>query len=258
MYKIIASDMDGTLLQNGIRVLREDLIPLIKEYAGRGGIFLPATGRQLPNLRMMFRGVEDDISYIAENGCLVVHKGEVIHREEMDRETGLRVCEGILSIAGAKLAISGVNCTYIPKSQPDFFDHVKDYVKTNAVFVDKPEDVPEAFSKISAYSAQGVELFEKKLKDMFGSELNVVTSGLCWTDIMPKGVHKGSALKVFCQKVGVPLSQVVALGDHYNDLEMLQMAGHPACVDNAMPEIKAICERQMECGADLLAYYLTA
>ena len=73
---------------------------------------------------------------------------------------------------------------------------------------------------------------------------------------MPKQVNKGSALKVFSEKTGIKLEDFVALGDHYNDLEMMEIAGHPACVSNAVDEIKALCEKEMECGADLLLYYL--
>ena len=256
MYKAIASDIDGTLLQNGSRVLREDIIPAIQDYIERGGVFLPASGRQQRNLRMMFAGVENDISYIAENGCLIYHEGKLIHYETMARDSGVEIARRILSIPGARLAISGVECVYVMRSDPGFFDYIENHVKTKAVYLDDPSDMPEDFFKISAYSKEGVEIFENRLKEAFSKDFNVVTSGLCWTDIMPKQVNKGSALKVFSEKTGIKLEDFVALGDHYNDLEMMEIAGHPACVSNAVDEIKALCEKEMECGADLLLYYL--
>ena len=257
MYKVIATDLDGTLLQNGIRVLREDMVPLIRDYVRRGGIFLPASGRQHLNLQHLFSGIEDEISYIAENGCLVFHKGELIYRSTMSREDGIATTRAIMDIPGARVAISGVECTYILKGQ-DFFSHITNYVKNKAVELDSPEDMPEDFFKVSAYSKDGVELFDKKLKDLFSDHLTVVTSGNFWTDIMPQGVHKGTGLKALSEHTGIPLSEFVALGDHYNDLEMMSMVGHPACVDNAVPEIMAISEKHMENGCDLLKYYLTA
>lgn len=256
-YPVIASDLDGTLLQNGIRTLREDIVPLIKDYVSRGGIFLPASGRQYASLRRLFAGVEDEIAYIAENGCLVFNKGELLYRSVMDREQGLELVAEIDSIPGAEVVVSGVNCSYIRKRDTEFLDYITNFVKNNVTPVDEMDDVPEDFFKISAYSSQGTALFEEQLQKRFGERLNVVTSGACWTDVMPKGIHKGSGIKVLSEKLNIPLSEFVALGDHYNDMEMLQCVGHPACVDNAKPEIKVICERQMESGADLLAWYLT-
>lgn len=255
-YKVIASDLDGTLLQNGIRTLREDIVPAIRDYCKRGGIFLPASGRQYYSLQRLFAGVENEIDYIAENGCLVFHKGELIHHASMDRKAGLELIDAITEIEGAEVIVSGVNCNYIRRRDTAFYDYITNFVKNKVTLVDELSEVPEEFFKISAYSAQGTQLFEDILKEKFGAALNVVTSGNCWTDVMPKGVHKGSGIRILSQKTGIPLSEFVALGDHYNDLEMLEAVGHPACVDNAKPEILAMCEMHMESGADLLLHYL--
>lgn len=257
-YKVIATDLDGTLLQNGIRTLREDLIPLIKDYIKRGGIFLPASGRQYASLRRLFEPVADDIAYIAENGCLVFNKGELIYKSTMDRNIGLELCDAISAIHGAQLQVSGVDCCYIRRRDTEFLDYITNFVKNRVTVVEEMSEVHEEFFKISAYSSQGTYIFEKQLQELFGERLNVVTSGNCWTDMMPKGIHKGSGIRVLSEKLNIPLDEFVALGDHYNDLEMLQAVGHPACVDNAKPEVMEICERHMECGADLLAYYLQA
>lgn len=255
-YKVIASDLDGTLLQNGIRTLREDIVPAIRDYCERGGIFLPASGRQYNSLRRLFEGVEDQIDYIAENGCLVFHKGELIYKASMDRQAGYELIDAITKIDGAEVIVSGVHCNYIRRCDTKFYDYITNFVKNKVTLVDDFTEVPEDFFKISAYSELGTYLFEDILKEKFSDDLNVVTSGNCWTDVMPKGIHKGSGIEILSEKTGIPLSEFAALGDHYNDLEMLTAVGHPACVDNAKPEIMSICERHMESGADLLKYYL--
>ncbi len=252
LYKIIATDLDGTILQNGIRILRDDIQPNIKRYLSRGGIFLPASGRQYYNLRRMFDEVADDIAYIAENGCLIFYRGELLHRAVMDRKLGLELCDAIDDIPGAKLVVSGVEGVYIREGDRELYDHIVGYVKTKATTVKSMRDVKEEFFKISAFSKEGVGIFEDRLKSMFSDRLNVVTSGLSWTDVMPKGVHKGSAIRILADRLGIPLEDVAALGDHYNDMELLEAVGYPVCVDNAMPEIKALCKRQGPDGSDLL------
>ena len=72
MIRLIASDLDGTLLKNGAQVIPEifELIPALKK---RGIHFVAASGRQYANIRRLFAPLQDEISYVAENGSLCMH-----------------------------------------------------------------------------------------------------------------------------------------------------------------------------------------
>ena len=80
MIKLVASDLDGTLLPPS-KVLPENLFPLIEKLFDKGIIFAPASGRQLPNLKKLFAPVLDKIAIIAENGGLVWHGDGIIYSE---------------------------------------------------------------------------------------------------------------------------------------------------------------------------------
>ena len=74
MVKLIASDLDGTLLKNGAQELNTTVFQQILALRENGIYFVAASGRQYENLRRLFAPVKDDISYIAENGSLCIHK----------------------------------------------------------------------------------------------------------------------------------------------------------------------------------------
>ena len=59
--------------------------------------------------------------------------------------------------------------------------------------------------------------------------------------MMPKNITKGKALKALCDLTGVEISNTIAVGDYYNDVEILKNAGLSVCVDNAPDDIKKIC-----------------
>ena len=80
MIKLIASDLDGTLLQNGAQELTPRAVSLVRKLTEKGIYFVAASGRQYANERRLFAPVRDDISYIAENGSVCIHKGKVISR----------------------------------------------------------------------------------------------------------------------------------------------------------------------------------
>ena len=85
MIRLIASDLDGTLLQNGAQVLSPEIFKLIPALKKKGIHFIAASGRQYANLRRLFALLQDEISYIAENGSLCVHEGKVVSSGQIDR-----------------------------------------------------------------------------------------------------------------------------------------------------------------------------
>lgn len=80
MIKLVASDLDGTLLQNGAQELTPRALDLVRRLTEKGIVFVASSGRQYDNEVNLFNPVKDQISYIAENGSICIHKGNVIFR----------------------------------------------------------------------------------------------------------------------------------------------------------------------------------
>ena len=90
MVKLIASDLDGTLLQNGAQDVNPivfDQIRILKEH---GILFAAASGRQYLNLRRLFTPVQNDIAYIAENGSLCIYNEETISKGIIEQDLASR------------------------------------------------------------------------------------------------------------------------------------------------------------------------
>lgn len=80
MIKLVASDLDGTLLQNGAQELTPRALDLVRRLTEKGIVFVASSGCQYDNEVNLFKPVKDQISYIAENGSICIHKGNVIFR----------------------------------------------------------------------------------------------------------------------------------------------------------------------------------
>ena len=76
--KLIACDLDGTLLHPGEREPRSEAFELIDELHRRGIVFMPASGRQCASLRYLFAPVADELAYVCENGALVMSEGRAV------------------------------------------------------------------------------------------------------------------------------------------------------------------------------------
>ena len=75
MIKLIATDMDGTLL-NSKNEIQDGFYEVFNKLEEKGIIFAAASGRQYYNLLKRFEGIEDKMMFIAENGTFVVYKGK--------------------------------------------------------------------------------------------------------------------------------------------------------------------------------------
>ena len=86
MIKLVASDLDGTLLLNGAQSVEDSMFETIGKLLDRGILFAPASGRQMTSLKRLFAPVAEELVYISENGALVSYKGKTIAKTPMKRE----------------------------------------------------------------------------------------------------------------------------------------------------------------------------
>ena len=238
--RLIASDLDGTLLLNGAQNLRPGTCRLVHDLTRKGVYFLAASGRQYPNLRRLFAPVQGEIGYICENGCLSFFQGEMIHKEIMERELGQEILHAIQEKEGCEILLSGANTSYLQPKDMAYYYHMRDVVRNNVTLVPDIFQVREEYMKISVYEKDGIENSAPYWKEKFGDKVTVVTSGNAWLDMTPKNVNKGLAMRKVMDYLQVDPDECMAFGDNYNDLEMLELVGHPVAMETAKPEVKAV------------------
>ena len=240
MIKLIASDMDGTLLQNGVRTVSKDTLNIIKTLVDTGIFFAPASGRQYTNLRYNFEPVKDDLIYICENGSLVKYKGEVIYKSFLDRQLGIELMEDIYEREGCEILLSGENTSYLMPKEQTYVDHMVNYVKNDVTIIKSFDEVKEEFIKISVYAKDGIEAHSDYFHKKWGSVTKDTVSGKCWQDFVPLGVHKGTAIECIQKRFNIKEEETMVFGDNYNDLEMFERAYYSYAMEAANEKIKRV------------------
>ncbi len=242
MIRLIASDIDGTLLPSGSRQLLPELFPLIRQLRQQGILFCAASGRQYPNLKHLFEPVWQDMLFICENGALVMQGDQMLEQIPMPRLPGLALIEDILASPGCEVQVSGRECVYISPRSPGFADHLRNHVKNNVVLCEDFSAIEEPFLKISINMANGVDddtiaRFSAAWSDRF----SVALAGRCWLDFTV--ADKGQGLASLCRHLDISTTDVAAFGDGYNDLQMLRMAGSAWAMESAADAIKTAAGR---------------
>ena len=246
MLKMIASDLDGTLLQDGKRDLEPEMWELVHRLTQMGILFVAASGRQILNLERLFAPVRGEIAYIAENGCLSQYKNKILHKDILPRELGQEIMHTIWNKDNAEILLSGERTCYIQPKSPAYYYHMVNVVKNHVTVVDDIFAVEEEYMKISVYDERGIAQSEDYWKETFGSKVTVVTSGNVWLDMTPVGANKGSAIKRLQRQLGIRPEECMAFGDHYNDVEMLQAVKYSYAMTNAQEGVRQICRYSAE------------
>ncbi|MDT2573003.1 Cof-type HAD-IIB family hydrolase [Enterococcus raffinosus] len=266
MIKLIASDMDGTLLNDQMQVPTAN-IEAIRKAQAQGIEFITATGRGMSHAKISLDEANIHVPMILLNGAHVVNaERETIFTIPIGKEKTFEVMD---ALEDADLYYEIFTAEHVYSSnQPmriEFFsEHILEkmpgiskkmaiaassrhlsltpitFVKDmRQTLIEKNEDV----LKIIAFDKNGPE----QLKEVTGvlekmGDLAIAASELTNIEINHVNAQKGIALKQFAEERGFTAEQVMALGDNFNDVSMLTYAGTSFAMGNAAPAIKKIAK----------------
>ena len=241
MIKIIFCDMDGTLLTSENK-LPEDFDEMVAELKRRGVIFAPASGRQIFALYRSFEKYRDEFLFLAENGTLVIHRGEEIFSCPLKREDALNVLKVAENFENVLRVFCGKKDAYILREQnrPAFKAELDKYY-THAAVADTFDAVDDVALKVALFdpTAHSKENIYDKLTPFYDS-LQVVLSSDYWVDVMSPKISKGEAVKNVQRVMNFKPEECAAFGDYLNDKEMLAAVGYGFAMANAHPALKKV------------------
>lgn len=239
MIRLIASDIDGTLLPYKEKALPEELFTEIARLSQKGILFCPASGRQYNSLRKLFAPVANHIPYVCENGAVVFgpgNPGPLLGKTAMDRRLAVELCRNILALPEAEVLISGADTSYLCPKREGVVEEIRDGLGNRTVVLDRPEDMPEDIIKVSVYCPGRLEETRLALVFRWERAFHAAVAGAGWLDFTL--ADKGIGLGQLCTSLGVGVEEVMAFGDNYNDLPMLEKVGRPYLVASAAPELR--------------------
>ena len=238
MIRCVVSDIDGTLLPAGQRELSADVLRVAQTVCESGRLLAAASGRPYPVLRRLFSSLADSMAMIALNGTLVVYQGEVIYQRQLQRDLAMAMAQEVLEAPECELLISTSERCYIRPKQDSYRQRIIRQLAYPATEFQALEEIQEEMLQISIFRGDGIEKSSEEWIRRWGGQAQVVVSGALWMDITPQGTNKGSALQALMQKKGLAAEEVLALGDSYNDIAMLETAGHSFAVAWAPEAVK--------------------
>lgn len=244
MLKLVVTDLDGTLLD------QHHQIPLICKQAlqavdALGIQVMLATGRHFNDVVALAQQLDIDTCLITSNGARVHNQaGELLYENHIPVSLALQVLAISTGFEVHRNIYQGENWWVEAPNEPllaihhssQFSYQLTDFTGLN----------PEGIDKFYFHAEHNQLLpLEIELKALLGDELSITFTTENYLEVMNKGVSKGQTLQAVLQRRGIEPSEVMAFGDGFNDIDMLQLVGEPVVMQNAHSDIKQLLKDAM-------------
>ena len=249
--RLLATDIDGTLLNPEFHISEGDLAALRRAHAAGIEIML-VTGRRHTFALPIAKQLGFDLWLISSNGAVTRSLGgETFHRDLMPKETCLQLVGAMQEFRGNTVLTfdKETKGAIVLEHMNELNASIQRWLEKNLQFIDFVIPIEKSITSdpVQAMFCGPILRMHQALGELAsGSTANKITvlrteypvRDLSIVDVLNHGCSKGHALERWAKNRGIGREQVMAIGDNYNDIEMLAFAGVPFIMGNASEELR--------------------
>ena len=250
--RVIATDMDGTLLDPKGQLDLPRLEKILDKLDQRGIRFVIATGNEIHRMRQLLKHSAERVVLVVANGARIFENDELLQAQTWD---DAMVDRALVHFKGREcqdqFVVTAMNGGFVKKGTvfteldkfmtPEMIEKL--YQRMN--FVDEFD--PNLFGGVLKMSMVVGEERSKsvlqEINDLFDGHVRAVSSGYGCIDILQDGIHKAWGLVELLKRWNLKPEQIMAFGDSENDIEMLELAGISYAMENAEEAVKEIATK---------------
>ncbi len=243
--RLVAMDLDDTLLRNDWTISPR-VVKAIQKAQAQGVKMTIATGRMPISTRPYALQLGVDVPVITYHGAMIqqVLSGEILFRRVIPSALAAEIVEDV-----AKRGIYGQVYLKDRVVASQLNEWSREYAKIASVHIEERDlsvllsQEPEGVEKILLIGEEAVlDQLALYLKQGYGKKVHITKSKPRFLEITECSVNKGVALAALAKQFGIVQEEVMAIGDSFNDLEMIQYAGMGVAMGNARLEIKELAD----------------
>jgi Cof subfamily protein (haloacid dehalogenase superfamily) len=248
MYKAVFLDMDGTLLKSDHSV-SDETIRTIQKLISKDISVILVSARPINAVLPTFQhiGLPKQSPVITLNGSYIVENDQPIFQAMVDAETTARVTAEVRPF----------RATIAYYLQTEWFAEVKDaWTDHEQKIMDVPVEILPIENLVKNWSQRNVgpnkmmvmsepdniTQIQKHLRSIYDGRLNIYPSKATYLEVMDSRGSKSNAVKFVSERLGFTPAEIIAMGDNYNDVEMIRFAGVGVAMGNAPDDIKAVAD----------------
>lgn len=238
MIKAIAVDMDGTFLNSHKDYNRKLFAKLFAQMRTQNIKFIVASGNQSYQLYRYFPEHFNEITFVAENGALVLNGQTEIFSAHFDQATLNKIYHFLYQEDLINFCLSGKKSAYVLKNADlAYQNELKHYCPRLKVIEHLNEIDDQIFKFNLNVAASQTALTQQLLNTKLKNYARATSSGHGDIDIILPHINKAYGLTHALNQWSLSADELAAFGDGGNDLEMLQFANYSYAMANSYPEV---------------------
>lgn len=263
--RLLAVDIDGTLLNPQLQISAADLAAMRRAHEEGVEVML-VTGRRHSFALPIAQQLGFDFWLISSNGAVTRSlAGETFHRDLMPAETCRKLCAAMREFRGNTVLTfdSEARGALVLEHMNDLNASIRRWLEKNAPFIEYVVPIENCLTRdpVQAMFCGAIPRMRQALEVLAASGLEKETTvlrteyparDLLMIDVLNRDCSKGHAVRRWAEYRGIPRDQVMAIGDNYNDVEMLEFAGVSFVMGNAADDMRRedwkITASNAECG----------
>ena len=241
MLRLIASDIDGTLVPDSAPTINEEYFEVIRALQAKGVRFCPCSGRAFSSMVRMFEPLKDEVYFICENGSVLRTADKILHAWTIPEVVYAPFIEDARKLPGISICVSTPENVYTDAGEDsELFLLLRDSYRYDVENIEDLLTVPEdQVIKISLYHHDSCEEVARPITESHWQEdLQMLCSGKQWVDGLAKNAGKGEAFALLQEYLDIPKEETMYFGDNMNDLTAFKEAGISQTVSSARSEVK--------------------
>ncbi len=263
MRKLIAIDLDGTLLSSKIEISQEN-IEVIQQAQKAGHIVMICSGRAPEDIKNVIEKTPLKCPVAGSNGTMVIADGKLLSQVSLDSEN-IRTVSSLLNDRKYPFKVYTSKGIFVASTWSERMiatlernEQIKEHLTSQEYkfMTEQPKETESvkvfntiedllsqddlAIQKFFIPTIEGKNELMAKLKEIPG--ISITTSGTYNIEIMDVNGHKGNGVKVMAEYFQIPIEDTVAIGDNFNDVPMLEVAGLSIAMGNADPTVKELAD----------------
>jgi Cof subfamily protein (haloacid dehalogenase superfamily) len=250
--RLLAADIDGTLLNPQLQISEADMAAL-RRAQEEGVEIVLVTGRRHRFALPIAQQLGFDLWVISSNGAVTRSlAGETFHRDLLPAAACRRLCGEMREFRGNTVLTFDIEDkgAIVLEHMRDLNASIQRWLEKNLEYIDFVIPIEDSLTQdpVQAMFCGPIARMHQVLEGLAASDVEeqftvlrteYPVRDLSIVDVLNRGCTKGQALERWANFRGIPREQVMAIGDNYNDIEMLAYAGWPFIMGNASEELLA-------------------
>lgn len=231
------TDVDGTLATTSGQIPERN-IKAIKHFVDNGGTFGVATGRYLGDIQLLEK--------VAINGLCILNNGACVFDYPKQKLASTSLLPDNIIDKFVKYLKNNKDIGLLIVNDEGYItvtiDDNKRPVLDESYIVKKLEDINTPYYKILFVINENMYSTIGELRGLQIPGIGFIQSGRNTLEVVPIDVSKGKTFLQICSELSIDIEKTYFIGDSYNDVSIMEVCGHSACVGDAPYDIKAIVE----------------